>query len=191
MGDVVPSLRDNVTIMADSLTESQVETTAPPAANNSLLRGEDWLAVWCGFAVIGLVLALQGSISLEPPAYKWATVADLQTKVLAADNLAKMGLQAAVVFALACLGIGLMRGQLARFALGFWIVYLLASLALLIAGNADVNYWGLEYVIFALALGLIISNLFGLPAFLKRRSAPSSSSRPGWLSSGPASSSAK
>ena len=31
------------------------------------------------------------------------------------------------------------------------------------AGNATANYWGIEYVIFALIFGLIISNVIGVP----------------------------
>ena len=36
----------------------------------------------------------------------------------------------------------------------------------MIAGNATMNYWGLEYVIFALLIGLFIGNIIGVPGWL-------------------------
>src|SRR4030095_10978406 len=39
-------------------------------------------------------------------------------------------------------------------------------LAQVIAGNAAVTHWGLEYVIFAFLLGLAISNATAVPAWL-------------------------
>ncbi len=68
---------------------------------------------------------------------------------------------------LAGLGVWLLGGRLLPFLAGFPVVYALAWLAQLIAGNSGVNYLGLEYVIFALGLGLFISNVLGVPAWLK------------------------
>jgi uncharacterized membrane protein YadS len=68
---------------------------------------------------------------------------------------------------IATAGIALLGGHVGKFVLGFPIVYGLAWLAQLLAGNSTVNYWGLEYVIFALALGLFVSNVLGVPEWLK------------------------
>ena len=68
---------------------------------------------------------------------------------------------------LAGLGVFLLRGRLLPFLAGFPVVYALSWLAQLVAGNAGVNYLGLEYVIFSLLLGLFISNVIGVPAWLK------------------------
>jgi uncharacterized membrane protein YadS len=43
----------------------------------------------------------------------------------------------------------------------------LAWLAQIAAGNATVSYWGVEYVIFALIFGLLVSNVFGIPEWLR------------------------
>ena len=64
-------------------------------------------------------------------------------------------------------GIFLMKGPLARFALGFPVVYGLAWLAQIAAGHAVVSSWGFEYVIFALAFGLLVSNVIRVPAWLR------------------------
>jgi uncharacterized integral membrane protein (TIGR00698 family) len=50
--------------------------------------------------------------------------------------------------------------------MGFPPVFLLGWLAQVIAGNAGVTHWGLEYVIFAFLLGLAISNTTTVPAWL-------------------------
>jgi uncharacterized membrane protein YadS len=60
-----------------------------------------------------------------------------------------------------------MGGPVAGFGAGFPVVFALAFLAQALAGNSGMNYWGLEYVIFALALGLVVSNVLGVPAWLR------------------------
>ncbi|MCW5965491.1 MAG: putative sulfate exporter family transporter, partial [Bryobacterales bacterium] len=42
----------------------------------------------------------------------------------------------------------------------------LSVLAQWLAGNGEASYWGIEYVIFSLLLGLLISNTVGTPAWL-------------------------
>ena len=59
-----------------------------------------------------------------------------------------------------------MGGSVGKFLIGFPIIYALAWLSHVIAGNATVNYWGLEYVIFALLIGLFIGNVIGVPGWL-------------------------
>ena len=54
-----------------------------------------------------------------------------------------------------------------RYALGFPFVFVLAWMAQMLAGNATVSYWGIEYVIFALLLGLLISNVLGIGEWLR------------------------
>ncbi|MDP2969657.1 MAG: putative sulfate exporter family transporter, partial [Deltaproteobacteria bacterium] len=65
------------------------------------------------------------------------------------------------------IGISLMGGRVVAFVIGFPIVYGLAWFSQFIAGNTTINYWGLEYVIFALLIGLFISNVIGVPDWLK------------------------
>ena len=46
-------------------------------------------------------------------------------------------------------------------------MFALAWIAQAIAGNSTLSYWGLEYVIFALVIGLFVSNVIGLPRWLR------------------------
>jgi uncharacterized integral membrane protein (TIGR00698 family) len=88
-------------------------------------------------------------------------------KVFSGQNLLSSLYVGLAFMVLAGLGVLLLGGRLLPFLAGFPVVYGLSWLAQFIAGNAGVNYLGLEYVIFALLLGLFISNVLGVPAWLK------------------------
>jgi uncharacterized integral membrane protein (TIGR00698 family) len=53
------------------------------------------------------------------------------------------------------------------FIAGFIVLSLLSYISLVLAANETLKYWGLEYVIFSLFLGILFRSLFGLPAVLK------------------------
>jgi uncharacterized membrane protein YadS len=63
--------------------------------------------------------------------------------------------------------VALLGGKVLRYALGFPAVYALSWVAQVLAGNSTVNYWGLEYVIFALGIGLLVGNVVGVPGWLR------------------------
>ncbi|MFB3817777.1 MAG: YeiH family protein [Candidatus Methylomirabilales bacterium] len=88
-------------------------------------------------------------------------------KALSGENLWRaftIGLGLLIVFAV---GNALMGRSVGGLILGFPAVYVLTWLAMLIAGNSTVTYYGLEFALWALLIGLIISNCLGLPAWLK------------------------
>jgi len=73
------------------------------------------------------------------------------------------------VFLIAMIGFGLgikaMGHSLTRFLRGFWFVFLLAALAYVLTGQVVVKSYNLEYALWALGLGLLISNTIGIPKF--------------------------
>jgi uncharacterized integral membrane protein (TIGR00698 family) len=91
----------------------------------------------------------------------------LASKVFSADNILKSVYIGIAVLILTAIGIGLMGGHVRVFIAGFPIVFTIAWLSQAIAGNSTVNYLGLEYVIFALLIGLFISNVIGVPDWLR------------------------
>ncbi|HWK07520.1 MAG TPA: putative sulfate exporter family transporter [Puia sp.] len=129
---------------------------------------EDWWAVILGGVIIFAVLLLNSSgVSFHLPVYQWSGAEELFRKVLAADNLLRI-LETGVVFlALASFSIALSGGSVVRFAGGFAFLYLLVIVSFIIAGNKSVAYYGLEYVVFALLIGLLFGNFTALPAWLK------------------------
>ncbi|HEY7677883.1 MAG TPA: putative sulfate exporter family transporter, partial [Candidatus Methylomirabilis sp.] len=91
----------------------------------------------------------------------------LPAKVFTADNILRSVYIGIALLVLTTIGTALMGRSVGKFMLGFPAVYVLAWLSMFIAGNYSVTYWGLEYVIWALLLGLFISNVLGVPEWLK------------------------
>jgi len=69
--------------------------------------------------------------------------------------------------ALFATGLAGMREPVRAFPLAFLVVFLLAILAYVLAGQKVVKHYNLEYALWALLVGLIISNTVGTPAFLR------------------------
>jgi uncharacterized integral membrane protein (TIGR00698 family) len=67
----------------------------------------------------------------------------------------------------ACVGVGLMGESLPRFVPAFLVVFLLALVAFLLTGQKTIKYYNFEYAIWAIGIGLVISNTIGTPDWLK------------------------
>jgi uncharacterized membrane protein YadS len=94
--------------------------------------------------------------------------ADAGAKVLNWGNLSKVVTIGIVWLVVATLGMWLIGGKVSPgFLMGFPVVFALAWFARFLAGNGLFVEYGIEYVIFALFLGLLISNTVGVPAWLK------------------------
>jgi uncharacterized integral membrane protein (TIGR00698 family) len=146
-----------------------VRSAAPPSyvATKRFQRptaSEDWLAVAIAFAAIGLVLA---GVRPPWPAFDWTSPADLAGRILSPQNIARSVTAGFMVGLLAAAGVWLMRSSVTCFAAGYALVFALTWVALVVAGSAGASALGLEYVIFALVLGLAVSNLFPVPAWLR------------------------
>jgi uncharacterized integral membrane protein (TIGR00698 family) len=90
----------------------------------------------------------------------------LLDKVLTWDNILL-----ALYIGLAYLGIGiigmaLMGQPVGYFITGFPFVFLISWLALFLAGNYTIHEYGLEYVLFCLVIGLLVSNTVGVPEWM-------------------------
>ncbi len=93
--------------------------------------------------------------------------ADAGGRIFTWDNLSKVLYVGIGFLVVATAGIILIGGNAAAFALGLPAIYGLAWLARFIAGNGLFVDWGIEYVILALGLGLLISNTVGSPEWLR------------------------
>lgn len=62
---------------------------------------------------------------------------------------------------------GLMGNGIARFLPAFLVIWLLSVLSFVLAGQEVINQYNLEYVLWGLLVGMIISNTVGTPAFLQ------------------------
>lgn len=125
---------------------------------------EDWAVVVLGLLII--VIALAGFV-VPVPAFNWNNSTELFSKILSAKNLLLILVQFLFVFVVAALGALLTGQSLKNFIPGFPVVYLLTVIALIIAGSSAVRDLNLEAVIISLSIGLIISNFFKVPGWLR------------------------
>jgi len=133
-------------------------------AQQKLNIHEDWVVVILGALIILVSLA---GLLLPVPSFGWKTAADLSSIVFAPGNLVNIGLQFLFVIVISVLGALLTGKSVAGNLKTFPVVYILTILALVIAGNSQIKYLGLEAVIFSLVIGLLIGNFLKLPEWFK------------------------
>jgi uncharacterized integral membrane protein (TIGR00698 family) len=107
---------------------------------------------------------LAGALATE---IRGHAVASAENRVFTRDNLAKVFYIGVAFLIVATIGIALLGRHVVPFLIGLPAIFGLAWLARFLAGNGLFVDWGIEYVIFALALGLLISNTIGVPEWLK------------------------
>ncbi|UCD93922.1 MAG: putative sulfate exporter family transporter [Candidatus Zixiibacteriota bacterium] len=137
----------------------------------ALWREEDWWAVWLGFIIIGAsLLRLVPSV---PKVGKW-TGNPLDAFTIVKDGVASGNIILSLVMLMLGLGVltaiavGFMRtANVGKYLLGFIGVFILATLSYWIANQMNVKYWGLSYALWALLVGLLISNTIGAPGWLR------------------------
>lgn len=125
---------------------------------------EDWTVVILGALIIILSI---GGLILKVPVFSWSNSDELFEKVLSSGNLSLIFIQFIFVLLIAAIGAFLTGKPIKHFFFGFPLVYLITVTALILAGNSQVKSFNLEAVIFSLGLGLIISNFFKMPEWLR------------------------
>src|SRR4051812_7137796 len=97
--------------------------------------------------------SLGGALGTEIRAHATASA---QARVFTADNLTKVATVGIGFLIVTAIGVALLGGRVSAFVIGLPAIFGLAWLARLLAGNGLFVDWGIEYVIFSLALGLLI-----------------------------------
>jgi len=153
-------------IADEARVKGQANVAQASQATKEALQGGDRRAIENaagGLASFGS-RTLPGALGAEIRGHAQATA---DTKIFTNANLTKIVAVAVVVFIVSAAGFALIGGQVSAFLLGLPMVFGLAWLARFLAGNGLFIDWGIEYVIFALGLGLLISNTVGTPEWLK------------------------
>ena len=140
-----------------------------------VLQSEDWWACFLGWFI--LVLAIIGLSEVEagkwvvnylpkgPKIAKWTSLGAAFPKGIGTLG-STVGLFA-FMGVLTMIGGAFMKLDLKRYVPGFIVIFFLAFVSMVLSKQAFLAKWGIEYVIFALIFGLIISNVFKVPKFLK------------------------
>lgn len=140
-----------------------------------MLQNEDWWGCFVGWfilviAMIGLHEVKTGKFAVQylpagPKLGKWTSLADAFPKGI--DTL--WAAIALFVFLAVLTAIGgiFMKYDLKKYVPGFLVIFVLALISMVIGKQAFMAKWGISYVLFALCFGLIISNIFSVPDFMK------------------------
>ncbi|MAT14713.1 MAG: putative sulfate exporter family transporter [Planctomyces sp.] len=65
------------------------------------------------------------------------------------------------------IGVQCMEGKGKQFLIAFPVIFILTNIAYILASQASIKAWGIEYPVWALLVGLLISNILGTPEWLK------------------------
>jgi uncharacterized integral membrane protein (TIGR00698 family) len=134
------------------------------SAKKYLVLSEDWTVVVLGIlSIILILIGLQHSV----PVYNWNNTTELCEKIFVASNLNALFFQFLFVFVIIAAGFLISGKSIKYLLLGFPLLYILTTLAMILAGSAQIRALNLESVIISLSIGLLISNLFKVPVWLK------------------------
>lgn len=131
---------------------------------------EDWWATIVGGFILLTVLAIaiaNPDMKFATPALKWDSGASLVQNVFTGANLLLIGGTGIAYLLLSSVATYYQGADFKKYLPGFVVIFLLGICSLVIAGNATLNYYGLEYVIFALIIGLLLGNIGEPPAWLR------------------------
>lgn len=126
----------------------------------SLLRKEDWWTIWLG--ALFIIGAGFGVVRFIPQLPKWTVWQDaFPVELIVPILLWGLGLAALTALALKIMG-----EEVKGYLKGFPVVFALAVLAFLIGNQKTLAHYGVNDIIWALVLGMLISNVGKKPAWL-------------------------
>lgn len=136
----------------------------------TLWKEEDWWAVWLGFIII--IGALLEIVPKIPKVGKW-TDNPINAFLVIKDGITTGNIIIPLIIlmlslaVLTSIAIAAMRTvSLGKYFAGFIGVFILACIAYWLANQTEIKYWGLSYALWALLVGLLISNTIGTPKWL-------------------------
>lgn len=144
-----------------------VSDSAYPSPGPSTARwwqNEDWLAV---LAALPILIAVAKGWSPKMPSLGWSGAVDV-AKAFSAENLGLSAVLAALFLVVSIFSLCELESKRpSKFLGGLAIVFVLGWLAQVLAGYSGVKAWGLEYVVFALGLGMLWSHTLPVPEWLR------------------------
>lgn len=149
---------------------NETDLVAAGTALQSAMAGQDRKAIGDAAKKLGAAAVQDASLKKQAAGLSKKLAGDAGAtlgKVFSAENIWTSILIGVGFLILAAIGNALMGRSAGKFIVGFPAVFVLTWLSIFIAGNTTVTYYGLEFALWALVLGLIVSNIIGLPAWMK------------------------
>jgi uncharacterized integral membrane protein (TIGR00698 family) len=123
---------------------------------------EDWLAFIVGFILIGCTILF---FHFGLPKFGWSGSSEFTT-IFGASNLLPLVWLYIIIVAIALTSITLGNKKALNLILGVTFIFAISVVAQILAGYKPIKDIGLEYVIFALVLGIVIRSIIGVPQWL-------------------------
>lgn len=150
-----------------SLNTGVAKKTSPSGGWSDLWKKEDYWAVWLGLGlvVITLLFWLAGSkfinmIAVSFPG-NWTDFSKITTHLSAnALNLLLLWIVFTVLFSIAVKALGHNVGE---YIVGFTILFIASIIIYIVASSKFSNWYNLEPPVWALIIGIVVTNLFKLP----------------------------
>ncbi len=133
--------------------------------HSNLYKKEDWWACWIGFIVLALcVPGIIGVVYKLPKIQTWGVnpLSAFKGKTLLSYAYMFVGLLIIYLIALRVMG-----EKVKTFVPAFLIVFIIALIAIWIGSQKTLKALGFSYPLWALIIGLIVSNTVGVPKWLQ------------------------
>ncbi|HEV8511901.1 MAG TPA: putative sulfate exporter family transporter [Cyclobacteriaceae bacterium] len=128
--------------------------------SQKIILSEDWLATIMGLALILFFLL---GIPMAAPSYNWSSFEDLYSKVFTFKNLVSVFNQFVLIYSTSVLAVYFSGKSVKALFKVIALLFVIAQVAQVLAGNSFIKSYNLEAVIFCLILGLIISHSINVP----------------------------
>lgn len=132
---------------------------------SSLYKKEDWWACWVGFFILALAIpGIIGIVYKLPEVHTWVAnpLDALPGDTLLAYLVMFIGLVIIYLIAVRVMG-----ESVKTYVPAFLVVFVIGILSMVISKQATLKAYGLSYPLWALIIGLLISNTVGVPKWLK------------------------
>jgi len=132
---------------------------------SSLWKKEDWWACWIGWLILVLAIGAVMPHTIKYGTWAWG----------AWDKIFPKGMETlwiGLVCFVFCLVVTIIGCVFMKRSIGLYVpaliaIFLLVVLAEVLAHQKTIKYWGIPYVIWAMAFGLFISNVLRVPKWLR------------------------
>lgn len=129
-----------------------------------ILSNEDWLAFFSGLAIL---FAAWAGLYFTPVKLGWVDSGSFISQFTTGGNLKGLSGTLLLIVLVGILTVFLRKKRTSGLFMTLIIIFILSIISQLIAGFQPVKYYGFEYVIFALLLGILLRSIFGLPGWMK------------------------
>ena len=138
----------------------------------SLVTTEDWWTVWIGAVLLASVFT--GIVDSVPTLSRWSSLSDS----IPAEGILPLLILLVSVAILTGIAVRVLDGNALAYTKAFPAIFVLGTVAFLVGTNQVMAAYGLGYALWALVIGLVVSNLIGTPGC--RACEPSCLSRRDW-----------